>query len=86
MRTFSVEKILNIYEFKLKKDCMNLQEITQAYDFTGKTAAITGGGGVLCSEMARCLAGCNANIVILDRDMLLGEKVVAEPCRHKRKT
>ncbi len=55
---------------------MNLQEITQAYDFTGKTAAITGGGGVLCSEMARCLAGCNANIVILDRDMLLGEKVV----------
>lgn len=55
---------------------MNLQEITQAYDFTGKTAAITGGGGVLCSKMARCLAGCNANIVILDRDMLLGEKVV----------
>ncbi len=55
---------------------MNLQEITQAYDFAGKTAAITGGGGVLCSEMASCLAGCNANIVILDRDMLLGEKTI----------
>jgi NAD(P)-dependent dehydrogenase (short-subunit alcohol dehydrogenase family) len=55
---------------------MNLQEISKAYDFTGKTIAITGGGGVLCGEMARCLAGCNANIVILDRDMSLGEKVV----------
>jgi NAD(P)-dependent dehydrogenase (short-subunit alcohol dehydrogenase family) len=55
---------------------MNLQELTKAYDFTGKTVAITGGGGVLCSEMARSLAGCNANVVILDRDMSLGEKVV----------
>jgi NAD(P)-dependent dehydrogenase (short-subunit alcohol dehydrogenase family) len=55
---------------------MNLLEITKAYDFTGKTIAITGGGGVLCSEMAKCLAGCNANIVILDRDLSLGEKTL----------
>ena len=34
---------------------MNLQEVTKAYDFTGKTIAITGGGGVLCGEMAKCL-------------------------------
>jgi len=26
---------------------MNLQELTQLYDFTGKTAVITGGTGVL---------------------------------------
>jgi NAD(P)-dependent dehydrogenase (short-subunit alcohol dehydrogenase family) len=56
---------------------MNLQEVTKAYDFTGKTIAITGGGGVLCGEMAKCLAGCNANVVILDRDMALGEKVLS---------
>ena len=55
---------------------MNLQELTKAYDFTGKTVAITGGGGVLCSEMARALAGCNANVVILDRDTALGDKVL----------
>jgi NAD(P)-dependent dehydrogenase (short-subunit alcohol dehydrogenase family) len=55
---------------------MNLQNITQLYDFTGKTIAITGGGGVLCGDMARTLAGCNANIVILDRDMGLAEKVL----------
>jgi len=55
---------------------MNLQEITKAYDFSGKTAAITGGGGVLCGEMARALAGCNANVVILDRDVALGDKAL----------
>lgn len=54
---------------------MNLSELTKAYDFTGKTVAITGGGGVLCGEMARALAGCHANIAILDRDVSLGEKV-----------
>jgi NAD(P)-dependent dehydrogenase (short-subunit alcohol dehydrogenase family) len=54
---------------------MNLQEITKAYDFSEKTVALTGGGGVLCSEMARALAGCHANIVLLDRDVALGEKV-----------
>jgi NAD(P)-dependent dehydrogenase (short-subunit alcohol dehydrogenase family) len=55
---------------------MDLQELTKAYDFRGKTVAITGGGGVLCSSMASGLAGCNANIVILDRDISLGEKVL----------
>lgn len=55
---------------------MNFQELTQQFDFSGKTVAITGGGGVLCGEMARTLAGCHANIVILDRDSSLGEKVV----------
>ena len=56
---------------------MNFQEILKMYDFTGKTAVITGGGGVLCGEMARGLAGCNANIALLDRDVSLGEKVLA---------
>jgi len=60
-----------------KEKAMNIQEVTKAYDFTGKTVAITGGGGVLCGEMAKCLAGCNANIIILDRDMSLGEKILS---------
>jgi NAD(P)-dependent dehydrogenase (short-subunit alcohol dehydrogenase family) len=47
---------------------MNLQELTQQYDFSGRTVAITGGTGVLCAEMARALAGCNANVAILIRD------------------
>ncbi len=52
---------------------MDLNELTRAYDFTGKTVAVTGGGGVLCGSMAKALAGCRANVVILDRDPALGE-------------
>jgi FlaA1/EpsC-like NDP-sugar epimerase len=48
---------------------MEPNDISRAYDFTGRTIAITGGGGVLCSELARVLAACNANVVILDRDV-----------------
>ena len=56
---------------------MDVKNFVSAYDFTGKTIAITGGGGVLCGEMARALAGCHANVVILDRDVALAEKVLA---------
>ena len=55
---------------------MDLKQIIEPYNFTGKTIAITGGGGVLCGNMARALAECNANIIILDRDVSLGEKTI----------
>jgi len=32
----------------------------------GKTAVVTGGGGVLCSGMAKALAECDAKVAILD--------------------
>lgn len=54
-------------------------------DFTGRTVAITGAGGVLCGELARALAACNANVALLDRDPALAEKVRQsfEPGRGK---
>jgi NAD(P)-dependent dehydrogenase (short-subunit alcohol dehydrogenase family) len=55
---------------------MNLQELTKQYDFTGKTVVITGGAGVLGGEMACAFVGCNANVVILDRDPALADQVV----------
>lgn len=55
---------------------MDLTTITQLYDFSGRTVVITGGAGVLASEIACALVGCNANVVILDRDMALAEKVI----------
>jgi len=55
---------------------MNLQEFSKQYDFTGKTVIITGGAGVLGGEMACALVGCNANVVILDRDPALADQVV----------
>ena len=35
-------------------------------DLSGKTAVITGAGGVLMSEFARALAACGANVALLD--------------------
>jgi NAD(P)-dependent dehydrogenase (short-subunit alcohol dehydrogenase family) len=55
---------------------MNLQELTMMYNFKGCTVVITGGAGVLGSEMACALVGCGANVVILDRDTALGEKLI----------
>ena len=59
----------------------------RAYDWSGQTIAVTGGGGVLCSELCRALAGCNANVVILDRDVGLAGKTLATlsgtPGKHR---
>ncbi len=46
---------------------MNLDELTTLYDFTDRTIAITGGSGILGAEIAVALAGCGANVAILDR-------------------
>jgi NAD(P)-dependent dehydrogenase (short-subunit alcohol dehydrogenase family) len=43
--------------------------VTAGYDFTGKTVVLTGGAGVLGRAIAGGLAECNANLVILDRDL-----------------
>jgi NAD(P)-dependent dehydrogenase (short-subunit alcohol dehydrogenase family) len=55
---------------------MNLEELTTLYDFTDCTALVTGGAGVLGGEIACALMGCNANVVILDRDQALAQRVI----------
>ena len=55
---------------------MNLEELTTLYDFSDCTALVTGGAGVLGSELACALVGCNANVVILDRDQELAQRVL----------
>ena len=55
---------------------MNLEELTALYDFSNRTVVVTGGAGVLGSEMACALVGLNANVAILDRDQELAQKVV----------
>ena len=54
---------------------MNLQELIQWYDFSGKTIVITGGTGVLGGEMACALVGCGANVAVLDRNPNLPEEI-----------
>jgi NAD(P)-dependent dehydrogenase (short-subunit alcohol dehydrogenase family) len=55
---------------------MNLEELTSLYDFSDRTVVVTGGAGVLGSEMACALVGLNANVVLLDRDQELAQKVI----------
>src|SRR5512136_102377 len=48
---------------------MNRDELMAMYDFTGKTFAVTGGAGVLGGDVVTALAGCGANVMILDRNL-----------------
>lgn len=49
-------------------------------DLKGKTAAVTGGGGVLCSAFASALAECGASVAVLDLNKDAAE-AVAETIR-----
>lgn len=64
---------------------MDLAEVIKQYDFTGKSIAITGGAGILGGEMACALAGCGANVAILDRDPKLFDRFVhrVEGCKGR---
>lgn len=44
-------------------------------DLSGKTAIVTGGGGVLCSAFAKALAECGAAIAVCDLNLEAAEKV-----------
>ncbi len=57
---------------------MNFDQVSQLYNFSDQTIVITGGAGVLAREMACALASCNADVIILDRDARLAEKVIQQ--------
>ena len=55
---------------------MDLVDLRAAYDFSGRTFVVTGGTGVLCSELARALVGCNAQIALLARNMESASRLI----------
>jgi NAD(P)-dependent dehydrogenase (short-subunit alcohol dehydrogenase family) len=48
---------------------MNIDKVKALYDFTGKTFAVTGGTGALGGDVVVSLAGCGANVMILDLNL-----------------
>ncbi len=60
----------------------DLAELTRMYDFTGRTVAITGGAGILGSEIASALAGCGAQVAILDVNPEAGKAAVDRMGEH----
>ena len=49
-----------------QQSSFDLAELTKMYNFKGKTVAITGGAGVLGSDIVYALTGCGAEVAILD--------------------
>jgi NAD(P)-dependent dehydrogenase (short-subunit alcohol dehydrogenase family) len=47
-------------------------------DLKGKTAVVTGGGGVLCSGFAAVLAKCGANVAVLDLKLEAAKAVAVQ--------
>ena len=47
-------------------------------DLSGKVCAVTGAGGVICSEFARALAACGAKVALLDVNFEAAKKVAGE--------
>lgn len=47
-------------------------------DLSGKVCAVTGAGGVICSEFARVLAACGAKVALLDVNFEAAKKVAGE--------
>lgn len=60
----------------------DLAELTRMYDFSGRTVAITGGAGILGGEIASALAGCGAQVAILDVNPEAGEAAVERMGEH----
>lgn len=52
--------------------------LNRALDFTGKVAVVTGGSGVLCSELARALGQQGATVVVVGYTNMARAQEVAE--------
>jgi NAD(P)-dependent dehydrogenase (short-subunit alcohol dehydrogenase family) len=61
---------------------MTIDKLARLYDFTGQTVVITGGTGVLGSEIACALAGCGAQLAILDLRLEPGQALLARMGKH----
>lgn len=53
-------------------------ELPFALDLKGKTAVVTGGGGVLCGMFAKALGQCGAKVAVLDLNLERAQAVADE--------
>lgn len=63
---------------------MTPDKIKQAYDFTGQTMVLTGGTGVLGSEIACALAHCGAQLAILHLNPKRGSELLKRLGSHAK--
>ena len=65
---------------------MNLDELTRMYNFAGQTFVVTGGLSALGGEIACALAGCGANIAILDINLESSTRLLERMGDHTNRT
>ena len=58
--------------------------MSKLFDLSGKTAAITGGGGVLCGGLAKYLAAEGVHVAVLDLKLEAAENVCQRDHRRGR--
>ncbi len=56
-----------------RQDQFNLARLTAMYDLAGQTIVITGGTGILGRDIACALAGCGAQVAVLDINLEPGK-------------
>ncbi len=57
---------------------MKKTDLPFSIDLNGRTAVVTGAGGVLCSQFARALAACGASVALLDLNLDAAQAVADE--------
>ncbi len=57
---------------------MKKTDLPFSIDLNGRTAVVTGAGGVLCSQFARALAACGARVALLDLNLDAAQAVADE--------
>ncbi|HUB00887.1 MAG TPA: SDR family oxidoreductase [Terracidiphilus sp.] len=63
-------------EEDMQRKTFEFCDLTRMYDFHGRTVAVTGGTGVLGSEIVGALAGCGAEVAVLDVNIDPGKTLV----------
>jgi len=63
----------------------NKYDVQPLFRLDGQVAAITGGGGVLCSAMGATLAAAGAQVVLLDLNAEAAEKAAEAICENSGK-
>ena len=57
---------------------MDFQNPIRLFNISGKTAVVTGGAGVICSDICRMLAAIGVKVAILDINCRVTENLCAE--------
>ena len=57
---------------------MEMNELNTLFDLSGKVAAVTGGGGVLCSGISLSLARAGVKVAVLDVRLEMAQRVASE--------